>query len=431
VCKETIVVVPVLVALHDRVFVFGSWAEAVRARRRLYLGLAASWLVLAGLVSAGPRAAVSGLDAGVSVWSYLLNQSVIIVEYLRLTVWPSSLVVFYGWPEMLSLGEVLPQALVVVALLALTALALAKGPDLGYLGAWVFVTLAPTSSIVPIATEVGAERRMYLPLMALAVLAAVALHAVAARLPGSRRLMRGAAAAAVAVAVIALGSVTVRRNAEYASAITLAQTVVDRRPTAVAHHILGEQFGLAGRRAEAEASLRTAVSLGNSRARYQLAALLIDMQRQPEAAEQLEAFIASAGVRHQVRWLDPPLIDVLTARLMLARIRAGDARWDDVAAQARAILAVVPRHPEAQRLLGAAFFGTQQWPDAIVILGEYLTTRPNDVRARADLGVALVGAGRLDDAIAEFRRATGTDPNDAEARRLLELALADRAALGR
>ena len=209
-------------------------------------------------MSSGPRAAVSGSDAGVPVWTYLLNQAVVIVDYFRLTVWPSNLVVFYGWPEMLSLGDVLPQAVVVVALLALTGVALVKAPYVGYLGAWVFVTLAPTSSFVPIATEVGAERRMYLPLMALAVLAAVAVHALAARVPGPRRLVRAAMAAVVlAAVVVALGMATVRRNAEYASAITLAQTVVDRRPTAVAHHILGEQLGLAGRRAEAEAALRT------------------------------------------------------------------------------------------------------------------------------------------------------------------------------
>ena len=190
-------------SLHDRVFVFESWREAVRTRRRLYLGLAASWLVLAGLVSSGPRAAVSGSDAGVPVWTYLLNQAVVIVDYFRLTAWPSNLVVFYGWPEMLSLGDVLPQAVVVVALLALTGVALVKAPYVGYLGAWVFVTLAPTSSFVPIATEVGAERRMYLPLMALAVLAAVAAHAFAARVPGRRRLVRAAMAVVLAAVVAA------------------------------------------------------------------------------------------------------------------------------------------------------------------------------------------------------------------------------------
>ena len=431
VCKETIAVAPLLVVLHDRVFVFESWREAVRTRGQLYLGLGASWLVLAGLVNSGPRAAVSGSDAGVPVWTYLLNQAVVIVDYLRLTAWPSNLVVFYGWPEMLSLGDVLPQAVVVVALLALTGVALVKAPYVGYLGAWVFLTLAPTSSFVPIATEVGAERRMYLPLMALAVLAAVAAQALAARLPGPRQLVRAVTAVALAAVVAALGMATARRNAEYASAITLAQTVVDRRPTAVAHHILGEQLGVAGRRAEAEAALRTAVSLGDSRARYQLAALLTEGQRFAEAADQLEAFIATAGVRQPMRWLDPPLLDVLTARLMLARIRAADGRWDEVAAQARVVLAAAPRHPEAQRLLGAAFFNTQQWPEAIATLRQYLSARPGDVRARTDLGVALVGVGRLDDAITEFRLATETDRTDQEARRLLGLALADRQALGR
>jgi Flp pilus assembly protein TadD len=236
---------------------------------------------------------------------------------------------------------------------------------------------------------------------------------------------------ALAAAVVVLGSATVRRNAEYASPIALAQTVVERRPTAVAYHILGEQLGLAGRNAEAEAALRRAVSLGDSRARYQLGALLLNAQRAAEAAEQLDAFVAAASVRQRLRWLEPPLLDVLSARLMLGRIHAADGRWADVAAHARQVLSVVPRHPEAQRLLGAAFFNTHQWPEAIATLREYLATRPGDVRARIDLGVALVAMERLDEAVAEFQRATETAPADADARRLLNLALADQRALRR
>jgi len=428
-CKETIAVAPLLIALHDRVFVFESWREAVRHRRRLYLGLATSWLVLAGMVSTGPRAAVSGLDSGVSAWTYLLNQAAIVLDYLRLTVWPTNLVVFYGWPEMLALGDVLPEAMTVVALLAITAVALVKWPRLGYLGAWFFVTLAPTSSVIPIATEVGAERRMYLPLMALAVLAAVAAAALVTWV-GRRgtTAARAIGAVALAVMVLALGAATVRRNAEYASAITLARTVVDRRPTAVAHHILGEQLALAGRYAEAETALATAVSLGDSRALYQLGVLLMDGRRTSEAAKQFEAFVATAGVRQRLRWLDPPLIDVLSARLMLARIGAADGRWADVAAQTRLVLAAAPRHPEAQRLLGAALFSTQQWPETIATLSDYLATRPRDAQARLNLGVAFVATGRLDDAVREFRQAAATDPTDAEARRLLDLALADQRA---
>jgi protein O-mannosyl-transferase len=172
-CKESMVTAPVLVALYDRVFIFDSIKAAVKERWQLYAGLAFTWLVLALLVSSGPRIHSAGFSSGVSAWTYLLNQAVMIVRYLRLAVWPSSLVVNYGWPIPLTLGEVLPQALIVIALLVGTIAALMRRPPLGFLGATFFMTLAPTSSIVPIATEVGAERRMYLPLISIVVLVVI------------------------------------------------------------------------------------------------------------------------------------------------------------------------------------------------------------------------------------------------------------------
>ena len=45
--KESMVTAPVAVLLYDRVFLFDSFREAVRARGRLYAGLAATWLLLA------------------------------------------------------------------------------------------------------------------------------------------------------------------------------------------------------------------------------------------------------------------------------------------------------------------------------------------------------------------------------------------------
>ena len=423
VCKETMAVTPLLVMLYDRVFLYRSWREATRARGSLYMGLVASWLVLAGFVMSGPRAAVTGFASGVSPWTYLLNQASIVVEYLRLTVWPSGLVVLYGWPDMLTLWDVLPQAVGLVAMLVVTIVGLVRVPPLGFLGAWFFVTLAPASSVLPIVTEVGAERRMYVPLMALATLAVLAVWLVVRA--------RVARVALLIVAVAGLGTLTMRRTAEYASAITLARTVVERRPTAVAHHLLGEQLGIGGQTAEAEKELRAAIQMGDSRARYQLAAVLVNAQRLPEAAAQLEAFVATTGVPQRLRWLDPPLLDVLTARLQLAQIYSVQRRWADAAAQARLVLEVVPRHPEASRLLGTSLVAAQVWPEAITVLRDYLTLRPDDARTRTNLAIGLVGAGRLDEAVSELQRAAATDPNDPNTRRLLDMALADQRAKAR
>ena len=423
VCKETMAVTPLLVMLYDRVFLYRSWREATRARGSLYMGLVASWLVLAGFVMSGPRAAVTGFASGVSPWTYLLNQASIVVEYLRLTVWPSGLVVLYGWPDMLTLWDVLPQAVSLVAMLVVTIVGLVRVPPLGFLGAWFFVALAPASSVLPIVTEVGAERRMYVPLMALATLAVLAVWLVVRA--------RVARVALLIVAVAGLGTLTMRRTAEYASAITLARTVVERRPTAVAHHLLGEQLGIGGQTAEAEKELRAAIQMGDSRARYQLAAVLVNAQRLPEAAAQLEAFVATTGVPQRLRWLDPPLLDVLTARLQLAQIYSVQRRWADAAAQARLVLEVVPRHPEASRLLGTSLVAAQVWPEAITVLRDYLTLRPDDARTRTNLAIGLVGAGRLDEAVSELQRAAATDPNDPNTRRLLDMALADQRAKAR
>ena len=46
-----------------------------------------------------------------------------------------------------------------------------RAHPLGFLGAWFFLILAPTSSVLPMSVEVAAERRMYLPLAAVVVLA--------------------------------------------------------------------------------------------------------------------------------------------------------------------------------------------------------------------------------------------------------------------
>ena len=62
--------------------------------------------------------------------------------------------------------EIVPCAVVVGLLGLATLVALWRWPKVGFLGAWFFAILAPTSSIIPVATQTIAEHRMYLPLAA-------------------------------------------------------------------------------------------------------------------------------------------------------------------------------------------------------------------------------------------------------------------------
>ena len=423
-CKESMVTAPLIVAVYDRVYVFDSVKQAFRARKRLYLGLAATWLVLAALNWSGPRAAVGGFSAGASVWTYLLNQTVMIAHYLRLAIWPRSLVVFYGWPLPLTLGDVWPYALFIGALLIATVVAMKRWPTLGFLGAWFFVTLAPTSSIVPIATEVGAERRMYLPLIAVIALAVIGarqawglikrwfVEGFLLRVMRVHLVIRGELVAAIVLVAVAgaLAAGTIRRNREYASPLTIAQTVVERRPSGVAHHMLAEQLSLAGRHDEAITHLREAVRGGDSRAGYLLGIELFNAGKLQDAIDQLDAFVRTSGRRLNPRWLEPPVREVVFARAAMGRALAMQSRWPQAAEQAQAVLAVAPNNAEARFLLANALFQQQRYEEAGGHYREYLKAQPDDVNALINSGVAMIATGRLDDAIGLFRHAVEVAP---------------------
>jgi tetratricopeptide (TPR) repeat protein len=268
---------------------------------------------------------------------------------------------------------------------------------------------------------------MYLPSMVIAVVAAAALLLVMSK--ALRRRPERAFVAIVLSAAAALGWVTFERNREYGSAVTLAQTIVDRRPTGLAYHVLGEQLRSAKRDDEAVAAMREAVRRGNSRARYALGMTLFTRREFPEAIEQLEGFIATSGRRLVPRWLEPSVRDVVSARLVIgsALLTRGDG--ERAAVQADAILRDYPRHVEAHALLGAARFAQQRWPDVRAAYGPYLTARPDDVQALIDFGIASVALGSMDEAVAAFQRAVAIEPDHEQARRLLGLALRDRAAV--
>ncbi len=236
--KESMVTAPLLVVLYDWAYRTEPWRQVFARRRGLYMGLAATWIVLLALSVTGPRAETVGFGHGVTAWQYGLNQCVVVVEYLGRAVWPSGLLLDYGFPRTLTLAEVAPWALVLAGLIGLTAVVLLKWPRLGYPAAWFFVVLAPTSSVVPIATEVAADRRVYLALAGLAVLAAVAGFAVigaAVQYLGGHgqrgpRLAGMTSLVVLIVVVASLSTVSWRRAAMYREPVTLWEQAVEAHP---------------------------------------------------------------------------------------------------------------------------------------------------------------------------------------------------------
>jgi tetratricopeptide (TPR) repeat protein len=461
-CKESMVTAPVMVAIFDRVFVTPAARQAAH-RGRLYAGLAGTWVVLAQLMAARPRTTV-GFDAGVSPWTYLLNQATVIVDYLRLAIWPRGLVLDYGLPIPLSLSDVLVPGLILAGLGVVTVTALVRCPRIGFLGAWFFVTLAPTSSIVPIATEVGAERRMYLPLAALVVLAVVCAReiwrssALVDRLgpwAQASRLRHSRISGLVGVATLccvcaALAATTIDRNREYRSRLSLSRTIVERRPHGRAYMMYGNALHAAGRRAEAIDYFRRS-SVDFPGARFALGTELMDGGQLAAGAEQLEQFVAQmpahlsvgaarrtlgtayvilgkydAAAAHfrKLLELDPNSREV---RLRLGEVSAMQNRNNEAIRHFQFVVERWPHDTEAMRKLGAALAGAGQVEAAAAVLERAVGVAPRDTVVRLLFGRVLAMAGRLDEAARQFAAALDIDPRNADARRDLARARAQAA----
>lgn len=183
-CKEIVATAPLMVAAYDQVFFADRWNAERRRRLPLYAGLASCWLLFVAIQWTGPRAKSVGFEIGVTWWKYLFVQAGVLLHYLRLVFVPNRLCGDYGEFNSLAWCSplILPGLFVVGGLLIATAWVWRRDRRWAFLGIWFFLILAPSSSVVPIATETASERRMYLPLVAVLAALVVAGDRLLARL---------------------------------------------------------------------------------------------------------------------------------------------------------------------------------------------------------------------------------------------------------
>jgi tetratricopeptide (TPR) repeat protein len=295
--KETMVTAPIMVALWDHLFRTRPDGRPSRVRWRLIGALAASWLLLAFLVSRQFRGPSIDLSPAM-IWTYARTQAEVVVHYLRLAFMPSPLVFFYDWRLTPAPIWMAWQAALLAALAVLTAVGVWKRHPASFLGAWFFVILAPSSSVLPIVTEVAAEHRMYLPLAALIAAVVVAMYLAAARWAERwKPAMLAAAAVALVVAAGALGTLTRARNLVYASAEGLWQDTVAKRPDDPRSRVAyAEALARASRLPDAETQLWRAVELAPADpvARVRLGSVLAQQSRFDLAAGELTKAVALA-----------------------------------------------------------------------------------------------------------------------------------------
>ena len=416
-CKEVMVSAPLVVLLYDRVFLASSFRELWRKRAGLYLGLAATWLLLAVLVAGTPRRATGFAFGNLTPCEYLMTETGVILYYLRLCLWPHPLVIdYFGWPVARSLDDVLLPGIVVVGLLGATVWAFRRRPWLGFLGAWFFLILAPTSSFLPSAGEVAAERRMYLPLAAVVTITVIGAFEIGKRVLDKRR---GVALGCVAVAsvVVLFTLLTIRRNQDYRSDAVIWQDAVQKSPANPrAHDNLGIALTRQGRLPEAISHLEQALRINpdDAEAHTNLGVALVRQNKLTEAIGHYERALQ----------INPDLTEA-HYNLGLALMKQG--RVTEAINHYEQALRINPNLAEAHNTLGLALMRQGRLPEAIGQYEQGVRLKPDDPSAHNHFGDALARAGRVREAIRQYEEALRIEPDAVETQNNLAWLLATSA----
>jgi Flp pilus assembly protein TadD len=400
--KETLVAAPVLVVLYDRTFLSRSIEEAWDRRRSVYCGLALSWLIVCWLlVGTGSRGGTAGLATTMAWRDYALKQFHAIGLYLKLAFWPRPLVLDYGTSVDVTVFQLATGIVVVGTLLIATLVSLRRRPALGFLGAWFFLILAPTSSVVPVASQVMAEHRMYLPLAAVVALAVLSAY----RWTGRRAVWVGLALAAVC------GVLTVQRNRDYGSWVTLWTQALDYGENFRAELNLGQALAETGHPEEAIVHYTAALRIQpqDHAAHNNLANALVDLNRLDEACRHFEE-----ALRFKPTYAEGHFNYANTL------VRLG--RPADAVGHYRTAVRLAPDHALAYYNLANALTQLNRLAEAVEAYETAVRLAPGNANAHLRLGNTLMQLGRAGQAVGEYEATLRLDPQNADAARNLDLA---------
>lgn len=402
--KEVMVTAPCVVLLYDRVFVSGSFAAAWRARRGYYLALGATWLLLGYLMTTGLNQRGVGFGIGVSAWRYALTECNVLLRYLQLALWPQPLVFDYGPSFVSGFAAALPSILGLIVLLGGVGLAVVRRPMIGFLALGFFLVLAPTSSVVPVATQPMAESRLYVPLAFAVTLGGVGFAWVLGR------WRRGG----LAVMVIGLALQAHARNTVLVDPARLWPDTLAKVPdNARAHVNYGAWLFARGRTVEAMAHERRGLELDPKmpRAYVNLAAALASTGDHAAALAYAQQALKLASGMSDINY------QIGNALIHLGRPAESIPHYE-------AEIRIRPDYANAYLNLGSAYYLLGRPADAIRYLETALRLDPQAANVRENLAGALVQAGRKDEGIALYRAALQARPEAIATRCNLAIALA-------
>lgn len=257
--KEAMIVAPVLLFWCDRAMLANSWGEMIRRRGWYHiliwftLLLNPSWeqlqvpqqignVLASETTSATPESGNSITSSSEDEnnlltqqgtpfdrWQYLKIQPGVVLTYTCQLFVPNRLCFDRGHVHQPEAIELILTVLFWAIPITATLVAIFLWPEWSFLGGWFFVNFAPRSSIIPLVNGYF-EYRMYLPLLAIAVLMGLLLERIFTcfcRRESQKVLAR---AAVYPIFIVLLMNATYSRNTIYSDPVLLWQDTVDKAP---------------------------------------------------------------------------------------------------------------------------------------------------------------------------------------------------------
>lgn len=439
--KEVIAVAPIVVLLYDYVFISQGHAKSTwRRRPGFYAALLSPWLILAILMwSRFPDVSKDFTDR--SPWRYAMTQCGVILHYLQLSIWPSPLVLSYGWPMAERVGEVIISGIIVAVLVASSAWAVYRRHWIGFVGAWFFLILGPSSSFAALAQN-AFQHRMYLSLAGVVTLLVLLADYFLRQQLGERLSRNTFATIGCTLLAVVVGTftlMTLERNEDYHNRIAFWQDNIRKRPQSfVAENNLGTALMAADRWDEAfehyrrslEINPNHAIAHNNCGNAYHLRGNFDAAVRHYQEASRLQPQNASihnnwgellnkAGrfeeaILHFQKTLD---VDATNAP---AHYNWGNAlnnlgRYDEAIDQYNLALQIEPQYQGLHTNLGFAWHRKGNLERAMQCYRTSLEIAPGQANAHSNLAAALLELGQVQLAASHYRKALKIEPNSMDA----------------
>ena len=325
--------------------------------------------------------AVSGLGALGAATKYpfagrFQNALLAYLGYLKQTLWPTGLAVFYPYPETFPAWRTVGAGLAGLVLSALLLWAPRQRPYLAAGWLWYVVTLLPVIGLIQVGNFSRADRFTYVPLIGVFLAISWGAHELTRRW---RYQLTALSMAGGAMLFLCLG-LTRQQLGHWKESETLFQHALEvTENNYTAHDNLGNALLERGQSDEAIRQFQEAIRL------------------KPDGAEAHYSF----------------------GNAFLAR-----GQSDEAIRQFQEAIRLKPDCALPHNNLGVALLKKGQIDEAINPFQEAIRLKPDYAFAYSNLGLALSKKGRFDEAIRQFQEALRLRPDYADARKYLDAVLA-------